>query len=124
MNWAGVGLLVSNLLFSASAVLFAFTGALPLAAPLAFTFGLFNAVHVSLGISAIQVNVADEVRGRVTGIYELAWASFPLGGLVLGSLSSGISLRWAVVAGAVFVALTTVSVFALNSRMRKLRLNP
>jgi MFS family permease len=121
---AGRGLFISNILFAAAAVLYAFTGSVWLATPVAFMVGLFNAIHVAIGISAIQVNVPDEIRGRVTGAYELAWASFPLGGLVVGSLAEVTSLRWAVIAVAAAVTLMTVAVFSLSARMRHLRLNP
>ena len=121
---AGKGLLASNLLFAGAAVGYAFTGNVWMATPVAFLLGFFNAVHVALGISAIQVNVADEIRGRVTGVYELAWASFPLGGLVVGALAEATSLRWATISAAAAVAITTVLIFSLSSQMRNLRLNP
>lgn len=121
---AGRGLLISNLLFAGSAMIYAFTGNLWVAAPVAFAFGLFNAIHVALGISAIQVNVANEIRGRVTGVYELAWASFPLGGFIVGALAQGMGLRWATVAAAATVALMTIMVFSFSSTIRNLKLNP
>ncbi len=121
---AGKGLLVSNLLFAGSAALYAFAGNTVLAATISFFFGLFNAYHIALGIAAIQTNVPDHVRGRVTGAYELAWASFPLGGLIVGSLAEAVGLRAATAIAAGAVATLTVLVFALSSRMRLLSLRP
>lgn len=121
---AGKGLLVSNLLFAGAAGLYALSGNTAMAAVIAFFFGLFNAYHVALGIAAIQVNVPEHLRGRVTGAYELAWASFPLGGLIVGGIAELVGLREAVALAGGAVALLTVGVFALSSRMRNLSLSP
>lgn len=121
---AGRGLLISNLLFAGSAGLYAIAGNTVVAAIIAFFFGLFNAYHIALGIASIQTNVADHVRGRVTGAYELAWASFPLGGLVVGALAELVGLRGAIAIASGVVATLTVAVFALSSRMRNLSLHP
>jgi MFS family permease len=121
---AGRGLLVSNLLFAGAAAIYTTTGNLALAAVVGFFVGLFNAFHVAMGIAAIQVNVPDAVRGRVTGVYELAWASFPLGGLVAGSLAWALGPRPALAITAAAVATLTVTVFSLSPRMRHLTLNP
>jgi MFS family permease len=121
---AGRALVVSNLLFAGAAATYTTTGNLALAAVVGYFVGLFNALHVAMGIAAIQVNVPDAVRGRVTGVYELAWASFPLGGLVAGSLAWAFSPRSALAITAAAVATLTVLVFAFSSRMRNLTLNP
>ena len=57
-------------------------------------------------------------------IYELAWASFPLGGLVIGSLAELVGLRGALAIAAGAVATITLAVFALSPRMRNLSLHP
>lgn len=121
---AGKGLLVSNLLFAGSAGLYAIAGNTAVAAILAFFLGLFNAYHIALGIATIQTNVPDKLRGRVTGAYELAWASFPLGGLIVGGLAEVVGLRGAIAIAAGAVATMTVTVFAWSSRMWNLSLNP
>lgn len=121
---AGRGLVVSDLLFAGSAALFALSGNTFIAAAIAFFFGLFNAYHVALGISTIQVNVPDRLRGRVTGAYEIAWASFPLGGLILVSIAEFAGLRGAIAIAGGAVATLTVAVFVLSPRMRALTLNP
>jgi MFS family permease len=120
---AGRGLMVSNLLFAGAAAVYTVTDTLAIAAIVAFFFGLFNAVHVALGIAAIQVNVPERVRGRVTGAYELAWASFPLGGLVVGALAVAVGLQSAVAIAAAAVAVLTVVIFVMSPRMRGLRLD-
>ncbi len=123
-NSAGKGLIVSDLLFAGFAALYAISGNTGVAATVAFFFGLANAYHVALGIAAIQTNVPDNVRGRVTGVYELAWASFPLGGLVVGSLAELVGLRGALALAAGSVAVLALAVFAFSPRMRNLSLTP
>ncbi len=121
---AGTGLIVSNLLFAGFAVLYAVSGNTWIAASVAFFFGLFNAYHIALGIAAIQTNVPDHVRGRVTGVYELAWASFPLGGLIVGSMAELVGLRGALALAAGAVAAITLGVYAFSPRLRALSLRP
>ena len=121
---AGRGLLISNILFAGAAALYTVTDTIGIAAAIAFFLGLSNAFHVALGIAAIQVNVPDKVRGRVTGAYELAWSSFPLGGLVVGSLALAVGLQEAVAIAAAVLAVLTVTIFMLSPRMRGLTLNP
>ena len=119
---AGRALLISNLLFAGSAVAFSQSDRLWQGALAAFAFGAFNAIHVSLGVSAIQVNVAEHIRGRVIGAYELAWSSFPLGGLIVGAIAAGVGLSWSIVTAAAAVALFTAAVFVFSPSVRNLRL--
>jgi len=99
-------------LFGALVFVWAFTTTMELALPIAFLLGYFNAVHIALGIGVIQVNVPAKVRGRVIGAYELAWAGFPLGGLLSGSLAAiyGLEYSLAILATGliVFTIVTTL----------------
>ena len=109
---SGIALLTTDVLFGALVFVWAFTTTMELALPIAFLLGYFNAVHIALGIGVIQVNVPAKVRGRVIGAYELAWAGFPLGGLVSGSLAAiyGLEYSLAILATGliVFTIVTTL----------------
>ena len=109
---SGIALLTTDVLFGALVIVWAFTTTMELALPIAFLLGYFNAVHIALGIGVIQVNVPAKVRGRVIGAYELAWAGFPLGGLVSGSLAAiyGLEYSLAILATGliVFTIVTTL----------------
>ena len=128
MSWtggarrAGPTLLISGVLTGAFAIAWAFTSNMPLALPFAFVFGYFNAVHIALGIAVIQVNVPPEVRGRVLGAYELAWAGFPLGGLASGSLAAVFGLRNSLTILAVGLIIFTLVVTAASLEFRQLRI--
>jgi len=120
---AGPALLLTDVLFGAFVVVWAFSSTMTLALPVAFLLGYFNAVHIALGIAVIQVNVPAVVRGRVIGAYELAWSAFPLGGLVSGSLAAMFNLRYSLTILACGLVVFTVVVMLSSSQFRQLRID-
>jgi MFS family permease len=128
MSWtggvrrAGPALLLTDLLFGGFVIAWAFSSTMSAALPIAFLLGYFNAVHISLGIVVIQVNVPAEVRGRVLGAYELAWSGFPLGGLVSGSLAAAFGLRNSLTILAIGLIVFTLVVSAVSMQFRQLRI--
>ena len=129
MSWTGgVGragqmLLTTNVLFGGFAIAWAFTSTMPPALAMGFLLGYFNAVHIALGIAVIQMNVPPEVRGRVLGVYEIAWAGFPLGGLASGSLAAVFGLRISLTVLAVGLIFFTVLVAVASLQFRQLRID-
>ena len=119
---AGPGLVVSNLAFIAAAVAYASNTAYALALPLAFAIGLFNAVHVSLGIAAIQLNVSAEARGKMIGLYEIAWGGFSLGGLLLGAIAAAAGPGVSVIAVASATGAITLILWLFSRSLRDLRI--
>ena len=115
-------LLITDLLTGVFVIAWAFSSTMPFALPIGFWFGYFNAVHIALGIAVIQVNAPAEVRGRVLGAYELAWAGFPLGGLASGSLAAVVGLRNSLTILAVGLIVFTVVVAAMSPQFRRLRI--
>lgn len=83
--------------------------------------GLFHAVHITMGTLTIQTRVEDDMRGRVFGVYEMAWGFFPLGGVALGTLSDLLGPVWTLLAAVLFVGLVTIGVTGLSRRTRDLR---
>jgi MFS family permease len=75
-------------------------------------FLLMGVSHVLVTISlntSVQVQVADELRGRVMSLYLMGiFAGIPLGALVLGSLGDALGLQTAV-----WVAASGIGLFAL-----------
>jgi MFS family permease len=120
---AGWTLLLTDIVAGVFVILWATTTQLPFALVAGFIFGYFNAIHIAVGISAIQFNVPAEVRGRVIGAYELAWSGFPLGGLVSGSLATifGLSASLAILGGGVIVF--TLVVMAVSPQFRQLSIS-
>ena len=128
MSWtggvrrAGPALLVTDVLFGAFIIAWAYTNELSLALTFAFLLGYFNSVHVALGIAVIQFSVPTEVRGRVIGAYEIAWSGFPMGGLASGSLAAVFGLRNALVILAIGLIVFTVAVAVVSERFRHSRI--
>jgi MFS family permease len=117
---AGWTLMITDILAAIFVAVWANTGELSYALVAGFIFGYFNAIHIALGISAIQFNVPAEIRGRVIGAYELAWSGFPLGGLVSGSLAAIFGLHAALTILAVGVVIFTTAVAIASSQFRQL----
>jgi predicted MFS family arabinose efflux permease len=117
---AGAWLIVSNLLFASATAVFAYSGQMAVAVLAAVALGLFNTVHATLGVAAIQIASPEAMRGRVFGVYEVAWGVFPLGGLVLGSLAAGIGLPASLAAGAALTAAFTLAVWWRAPKVRAL----
>jgi len=120
---SGIALLTTDVLFGALVFVWAFTTTMELALPIAFLLGYFNAVHIALGIGVIQVNVPAKVRGRVIGAYELAWAGFPLGGLLSGSLAAIYGLEYSLAILATGLIVFTIVTTLVSKSFRGIRID-
>ena len=118
----GYALLTTNLLTASFAIAFAFVASFYFGFGFALLFGLIGAIHVGLGSISLQMSITDNVRGRLAGIYEVAWAGFPLGGFVFGALADPLGPSTSLMIGCVFVILVTVSIGVLNPQLRRLRM--
>ena len=118
----GIALLTSNLFTAASAIAFAVFASLYFGYTFAFLFGLINAIHIGLGSIALQMAITDNVRGRLAGVYELAWGGFPAGGFVFGAMANGLGPSTSLIIGCAFVLAVTCAIGVLNPQLRQLRM--
>ncbi len=118
----GYALLATNVLTVTTVMLFALAGSLFLGFTFALMFGLLNAMHVGLGNIALQTAISDNVRGRLAGIYEVAWAGFPAGGFLLGALANASDPSTSLIVGCGAVLLVTIVMAVFNPTLRQLRL--
>jgi MFS family permease len=118
----GPALVASNVLFAGAAAGLALSGPLWVGVLAAGAAGLFNSYHIALGAAAIQLATPEAARGRVFGLYEVAWGMFPLGGLVFGALARGAGLNVAVASGALATLAFTLFVWLLSPSVRRLSL--
>ncbi len=81
LNVAGTGIMLSIILFSHSTVLYYSVACLAV-------FGMSSMVYRSTALSVIHLNVPDQFRGRVMGLYNLEAGFRSLGNLVYGSVAS------------------------------------
>ncbi len=118
----GYGLLISNVLTVGCAIVFALMTSIYFGFVFALLFGLMNAIHIGLGTISMQMAITDNVRGRLAGIYELAWGGFPAGGFVFGALADGLGSSVALIIGCGFVLFVTFAVGTFNRQLRQLRM--
>lgn len=108
-------LIVTLILYGAVVVAFAYSEWVILSTAMVFAGSLLGSVAMSLNNTVLHLNISDEVRGRVTGVYMIAWGLMPLGGLPMGVAAELWGAPLAVAAGAVLSSLF-VAILALRSR--------
>lgn len=116
----GYALIVTNIFATSSAIVFALVSSIHIGFVFALAFGLINAIHIGLGTISLQMAITDNVRGRLAGIYELAWAGFPAGGFVYGALADSLGPSTSLIIGCGFVLFVTFVVGGFNRRLRQL----
>lgn len=96
-----VGLVV----FAAMLAIFGTTTIRPVAFVTAFLVGAAYFIVVTALSTTIQIAVTDDVRGRVMGLWMMAWAGLvPLGGLIAGPIIDTINISAVLLAGAAVAA--------------------
>jgi predicted MFS family arabinose efflux permease len=85
--------LLMQICFGATIVAFSLTRSAPVAYSILFLAGVFMMILFAMIMSLVQLIVSDDMRGRVTSIYMVAFrGGMPLGGLITGLLSKGFPL--------------------------------
>ena len=87
--------------------------AYPLAMAAGFTIALFTSIFMITSMTVLQLQVPDKLRGRVMGLHSITYSLMPLGGLLVGFLSSIVSAPAAIALSAsaylVFACIISVS---------------
>lgn len=105
----GTTLLTGGALFGSLLILFAWSPWFPLSLALLCLAGLANMLYQTLTNTVVQLQVPDQLRGRVMGIFQLTWSLLPLGGMVQGGVASFAGAPIAVtVGGALVLGLAVV----------------
>ncbi len=94
--------------FGALLVLFAFSTSFSLSLGLIFLLGLFNQIYLTSINTILQLNLPNELRGRVLGLFGLTWDLMPLGGAVSGTVAEYAGAPVAVAMGGFLVAVMAV----------------
>ncbi len=96
--------------FAAALAVFGTTTVVPLAYATVFVLGGAYFVIVTALSTTLQMRVPDEVRGRVMGLWMMAWAGLvPLGGLIAGPIIDSIGITPVLVFGA--AVATALAIF-------------
>jgi MFS family permease len=105
------GQIVSAVAFAVCVMAFALIPNVAIAVPLLFAAGWMSASFLAMNQTALQMNVEDEIRGRVLSIYLLTWGMLPIGQLLVGALAAPLGTPLAVVTSCV-LALVSIAVIA------------
>jgi hypothetical protein len=69
-------------------------------------------------MSALQMMVPDQMRGRVMGLYGMTWNIMPLGGMYAGLAAVWLGAPWAIALGGFLVSLFAIGPALLNREVR------
>ena len=95
--------------FAVSLAIFGTTSIVAVAFVTAFVLGAAYFVIVTALSTTLQMRVPDEVRGRVMGLWMMAWAGLvPLGGLLAGPIIDTVGISAVLLFGAAVAALLAV----------------
>lgn len=108
--------------FAAALAVFGTTHHVPTAFVAAFLCGASYFIVVTALATTLQMRVADEVRGRVMGLWMMAWAGLvPLGGLIAGPIIDLTSISVVLVFGAAVAAALAAAMDLRDPDLAQLR---
>jgi len=116
----GMQALSGALLFGILLILFAASNSYLLSLALAFMLGVASQFYMTTISTVIQVNLPNELRGRVMGIYGLAWELMPVGGMIAGAIAEFAGAPIAVGFGGFMVAGMALLVAIFYPSVRRL----
>jgi hypothetical protein len=85
-------------------LLFAFSRVYPVSLALAFVLGMVSQFYITAINTVLQLNLPEQLRGRVMGVHGLTWDLMPVGGMIAGTIAEFAGAPAAVAVGALFVA--------------------
>ena len=94
--------------FGVLIALFAASDTLPMALVFLFLGGVASSFYLNIGMTSLQLQVPDELRGRVMGIWSMTYFLSAVGGL-----PAGVAAVWLGTPLAVGLAALSVTAFAL-----------
>ncbi|MGH7824824.1 MAG: MFS transporter [Candidatus Binatia bacterium] len=107
-------------IFGILLIIFAFSRSYPLSLALAFVLGFASLYYMTIINTTLQLNLPEQLRGRVMGIYGLTWDLMPVGGMIAGSIAEIAGAPAAVAFGGIMVAGLAIGVVLLKPGVRKL----
>lgn len=100
----GWQVLVGSAIFGSLLMLFAYSSSFALSLGLIFFLGLFNQIYLTSINTILQLNLPNDLRGRVLGLFGLTWDLMPLGGAISGTVAEFAGAPTAVALGGLLVA--------------------
>ncbi len=99
---------------------FAASRSFPLSLVLLFGGGFASSVYLNIGMTALQILVPDELRGRVMGVWSMTYFLGSVGGLPAGIAAQYLGAPMAVALGALSVSVFAVALMVTVPSLRRL----
>jgi MFS family permease len=112
--------ILGAIMFGLVLVLFAYSRSYPLSLVLAAAAGLAGQFYMTTINAILQLNVPEQLRGRVMGIYGLTWDLMPVGGMIAGGIAEFAGAPAAVATGGLLVAGMALAVALFLPSIRRL----
>ncbi|XOV83868.1 MAG: MFS transporter [bacterium] len=100
------------------------SGSLVLALIAVFFVALCGSIYIVISVTVLQMQVPDELRGRVMGIHTIGYSLMPLGGLWLGYISQYGGPEQAVLLSAGVYSVLLLVVWLVRADLRQLGHHP
>jgi len=114
------------ILFAGSSAVYQY---IPLAAFIIVIIGFANSLYATSVMSAIQIYVSEEFRGRVVGIFVMSFSFMSLGSLWVGTLggfldkillTEHLGVLISLMLGGVILFLAGITMFLFNTSLKKI----
>jgi MFS family permease len=99
---------------------FAFSTSYLLSITLVFLIGVTSQTYITTITTVLQLELPEDLRGRVMGIYGLAWDLMPVGGVIVGTIAEYAGAPMAVAVGGFLVSGSAVLVVVRSPNIRNL----
>ena len=114
----GYWLLSTELLWGIAIALFAFTVTFDQAIIAIAIIGFVSAINMSMNRSIVQLQVEQQMRGRIMSIDMMAHGFMPLGMLPIGYISETVSVEAGLATSGLILAMATILLGYLMSNVR------
>ena len=114
----GLFLVLSTIGYGGIVAAFAYSEWFLVSTAAVFAGSLVGSAYMSLNNTLLHLNVTDDVRGRVTGVYMISFGLMPLGGLPMGIVAEIWGAPLAVAGGAVLSSVFTAILALRSPRLR------
>lgn len=121
---AGATMLAAASVFGLFIAGFAGSRSLPLSMALLFCASFSSSMYLNIGMTALQILVPDELRGRVMGVWSMTWFLSAVGGLPASALAEWIGAPLTVALAAFVVSAFAGLLLVFAKELRHLPLRP
>lgn len=117
-------MLVAAALFGVMIAAFAASRALPLSMALLFLGGFTSSVYLNIGLTTLQIQVPDALRGRVMGVWSMTYFLAQVGGMPAVLVAQWWGAPVAVALGALSVTAFAVTLLVVSPALRQISAPP